>query len=139
MPSIPDSVSSRVDLSLVEPADTLPLQAELRYDSSDPFAVALLLGADLPAEEVIEWVFSRSLLASGLSKSSGRGDVRIEPADGHTVHIELSSPSGRAVLSINRDVVVSFLTQTCLLVAPGTESDHLDLDAELRQLLLSHP
>lgn len=137
MPSIPDSVRSRVELSLVEPADTLPLQAELRYETSDPFAVALLLGADLPDDDVIEWIFSRSLLASGLSDLSGQGDVRIEPVGRDSVHIELSSPSGRAVLAINRNVIVSFLTQTCLLVAPGTESDHLDIDAELTQLLLS--
>ena len=96
--------SSTVQATLVlelldSEGDMNPVQAELRYDSGDPFAVR---GDFCLDEQVVRWVFARSLLRTGLYEPTGSGDVRVRPwldtDGGAVVHIELSSPDGAAVL-----------------------------------------
>ncbi len=115
---------------------TSPVQAELRYDSGDPFAVR---GDFCLDEQVVRWVFARSLLRTGLYEPTGSGDVRVRPwldPDGRAVvHIELSSPDGAAVLQARAGDVATFLRRTEGLVPPGCESAHVDLDRALSQLL----
>jgi len=115
---------------------TSPVQAELRYDSGDPFAVR---GDFCLDEQVVRWVFARSLLRTGLYEPTGSGDVRVRPwldTDGRAVvHIELSSPDGAAVLQARASDVATFLRRTEGLVPPGCESAHVDLDRALSQLL----
>ncbi len=115
---------------------TSPVQAELRYDSGDPFAVR---GDFCLDEQVVRWVFARSLLRTGLYEPIGSGDVRVRPwldPDGRAVvHIELSSPDGAAVLQARATDVATFLRRTEGLVPPGCESAHVDLDRALSQLL----
>lgn len=113
-----------------------PVRGELRYDSSDPFAVSGDFQLDAQA---VRWVFARSLLRAGLYEPTGAGDVRVCPAlDDEAravVHIELSSPDGTAVLRARAGDVATFLRRTEGLVPPGCESAHVDLDGALSQLL----
>jgi hypothetical protein len=52
------------------------------------------------------------------------------------VALELSSPSGRAlVLARTRDVL-DFLARTTLAVWPGTESEHLRVEDTIASLLV---
>lgn len=115
---------------------TTPMRGELRYDSRDPFAVSGDFQLD---EQVVRWVFARSLLRTGLYEPTGAGDVRIRPALDEAaravVHVELSSPDGTAVLQARAADVATFLRRTEGLVPPGCESAHVDLDHALTQLL----
>ncbi|MEU6226361.1 SsgA family sporulation/cell division regulator [Streptomyces sp. NPDC047042] len=52
----------------------LPLPAELRYRVTDPHAVGMSLGPLIGPR--IPWVFARDLLAGGLRRPTGSGDVR---------------------------------------------------------------
>ena len=110
--------------------------AELRYDVEDPFAVRGDFALD---EQVVSWVFARSLLRGGLYEPTGDGDVRVRPwvdSDGRSVIlIELSSPDGSAILSAPAEGVAAFVRRTEGLVPSGCESAHIDLDAALRRLL----
>src|ERR1700759_3868137 len=94
------TVSCELHLRLVVSSESsLPVPAGLRYDTADPYAVH----ATLPtaAEETVEWVFARDLLAEGLHRPTGTGDVRVWPSRSHgqgVVCIALSSPEGEALL-----------------------------------------
>ncbi|HLL08788.1 MAG TPA: SsgA family sporulation/cell division regulator [Nocardioidaceae bacterium] len=117
-----------------------PLEAELRYDTRDPYAVEATFGA---GERLVTWVFSRDLLAEGLYEPAGDGDVHIWPcldARGRAVVIvELSSPDGDALLQARSSEVSDFLLKTCEIVPQGDEPGHLDVDAALVRLLEQAP
>ena len=111
------------------------LPGELRYDPADPFAVSLAIGIEGGAAVV--WTFARDLLADGLCRPSGDGDIQVEPItteDGREVDITLTTDC-RATLSAPRDTVVAVLVEVFSAVPVGTELDHLDIDAELAALL----
>ncbi len=131
------TVQATLVLELIDrDGDTSPVQAELRYDSGDPFAVR---GDFCLDEQVVRWVFARSLLRTGLYEPAGAGDVRVRPwidgAGRAAVHIELSSPDGMAVLQAQASEVATFLQRAESLVPRGTESSHVDLDDALGRLL----
>ncbi len=139
------TVRSTIDLHLVVPGGPpLPVPAELTYEASDPWAVRVafhtgeVTGADGEGEGVIEWLFSRQLVADGLKAPAGEGDVRIWPSTSQgdaVVELSMVSPSGSALFEVDRDALVAFLRHTCLVVPPGSELDGVDLDAELALLL----
>lgn len=106
------------------------------YDLADPFAVTVTFctpQGDLP------WTFARDLLVRGLDGPNGDGDVHVWPsitARGRAVVlVELSSPDGHLVAQARTDEVHRFLTRTLALVPAGTESEHLDVDRLVGQLL----
>lgn len=115
----------------------LPLTVELHYDVADPLAVTALF--DEGGDDRVQWVFARDLLEAGLDQRSGAGDVVVWPtqdADGRpVVHLRLCSPHGDALLEASAEAVEHFLAATWLLVPPGTEHLHLDIDNALRALL----
>ncbi len=131
------TVSSEISLRLLTSEGALPLQAELRYDPADPYAVETLF--DAGGDQPVRWVFARDLLAQGLSRAVGELDISVRPAiDEHgaaAVHILLDSPDGRALLESNADEVREFVSKAYALVPAGCESDHIDVDAELLSLL----
>ena len=130
-------VRTAVTLRLVVPRAEVLLDASLRYDGDDPYAVRLSFPAS-PGRDPIEWIFARSLLADGLHAPSGEGDVRVWPAPqelGGPVYVELGSPSGRALFAAPRPVLAEFVHRCHALVPPGSEAGYLDLDAELDLLL----
>lgn len=130
------SVTADLDLVLVLGGDrVVVVPTTLQYSSESPFAVTTLFRT---SEGDVSWIFGRDLLADGLVDPAGEGDVTIWPsrsAQGEIVCIALDSPSGGALLEADLRTVRGFLDDTYRLVPAGTESDLLDLDAEIAALL----
>ncbi|MFE2537804.1 SsgA family sporulation/cell division regulator [Streptomyces sp. NPDC059371] len=129
-------ISREVHLRHILSHTSLPMTAELRYDSADPYAVRATFHTG--TEETVEWVFARGLLAEGLHRPTGNGDVRLWPTQSSalaTVSIVLSTPEGEALLEAPLRALESFLNQTNAAVPPGTEHRHFDLGAELARIL----
>jgi hypothetical protein len=120
-------------LTLVVSATTgdAKLEAQLRYDPSDPLAVSLVIGTQ--CDEPVVWVFARDLLAAGIAGAIGEGDITIEPAD-RDVRITLATDCLATMLA-PRDRVVEFLVETFTRVPSGAEFDGIDIDAEIAALL----
>ena len=80
---------------LLVSGDSLPpVQAELHYRLCDPFAVQLRML--LAGFDAVSWTFSRELLIAGISRPSGRGDIRICPGGRWSTHrTPISPPSAR--------------------------------------------
>ncbi|WP_037908629.1 SsgA family sporulation/cell division regulator [Actinacidiphila yeochonensis] len=117
-----------------EPPVTLP--AALRYDASHPYAVCLSIGTTSPRP--VEWVFARGLLAEGMCRPAGLGDVLVRPRRSRCrdwARIVVRSAAGAAVLDVAAEAVTAFLEQAAAVVPPGTEGAHLDLDRVVAELL----
>jgi Streptomyces sporulation and cell division protein, SsgA len=131
------TVSAELGLSLVVPDHgAVPLVASLNYSADDPYAIrmAFHVGTDEP----VEWIFARDLLAVGLEGPAGEGDVQVWPTDDHgleLLNIALSSPFGEAHFEAPRASTAAFLAKTYEVIAAGNESDFIDVDAELDELL----
>ena len=130
-------VRTAVTLRLVAPRADVFVDASLRYDRDDPYAVHLSFITP-SGREPIEWIFARSLASDGLTQPAGDGDVRIWPSPGDPtgpVYVELCSPSGRALFAVPRPVLAEFVDRSHDVVPLGDEADFIDLDAELDLLL----
>ena len=131
------TVSAELGLNLVVPDHgAVPLVASLSYSAEDPYAIrmAFHVGTDEP----VEWIFARDLLAVGLEGPAGEGDVQVWPgedSDGEVLNIALSSPFGEAQFEAPRDSTAACLTRTYEVIAPGHESEYVDVDGELDELL----
>jgi Streptomyces sporulation and cell division protein, SsgA len=131
------TVTADLGLILVVPDHgSVPLVASLSYSAEDPYAIrmAFQVGTDEP----VEWIFARDLLAVGLEGPAGEGDVQVWPAEEHgseVLNLALSSPFGEARFEAPRSSAAAFLSRTYEVIAPGHESDHVDLDAELDEVL----
>lgn len=120
--------------SPVDPRGGVP--TSMVYDRQDPYAVALVFHT---IEEDVTWFLARDLLLAGIGDPAGDGDVRIWPAVapdlGAAVVVRLQAPGGRLVLRLGMAELDDFLDRTLALVPLGTESEHIDLDALVAQLL----
>jgi Streptomyces sporulation and cell division protein, SsgA len=146
------TISAELGLRLVVPQQTIvPLVASLYYSGRDPYAVrmAFHVGTDEP----VEWIFARELLAAGIEARHGEGDVQVWPSaqscaetdgldvigsadtEGAVLNIELSSPFGQAHFEAPAQAMSDFLHRTYQIVAAGQESDYIDIEAELNDLL----
>jgi hypothetical protein len=136
-----DLITTDLSLRLVVPGgSSLTVTATLRYEATDPYAVHV--GFRTGTEEVVEWTFARQLLTDGVTCPVGDGDVQVWPstdAGAQLVCLSLSSPSGQALFEVPLAGLVDFLTRTYAAVPTGSESDHVDLDAELALFLWSDP
>jgi len=137
MNTAPLVVSQAVTLELIDSTGaSTPLEAELQYDPRDPYAVTTVF---MTGRSQVRWTFGRDLLAAGLYEPSGDGDVHVWPcldADGHAVVIvELCSPDGEALVQARTGDLSAFVERMTKAVQPGTESDHLDLDAAITAIL----
>jgi hypothetical protein len=135
----PLAVTQGVTVELIDASGAAtPIEAELQYDSNDPFAVTTVF---MTGHSRVRWTFGRDLLAQGLFEPAGDGDVHVWPcldSDGHAVVIiELCSPDGEALVQAKTGDLSSFVERMCRAVAPGTESNHLDVDAAITALLAS--
>jgi hypothetical protein len=143
MTTRPTSVTSELQLRLVVPgASSLPVLADLSYDGTDPYAVQVAFHTGSTDGDVVQWTFARQLLSDGVSFPAGEGDVQVWPSgdgSGAVVCLALSSPSGRALFEVPLRDLVDFLRRTHDAVPPGTESEHVDVDAELALLLWAQP
>lgn len=130
-------VSAELGLRLVVPdRAAVPLLAGLHYSADDPYAIrmAFHVGNDEP----VEWIFARELLTVGLVRRVGDGDVQVWPAqsDGErTMNIALSSPFGQALFEAPLSPLAEFLQRTYEIVPAGRESDFIDIEAEIGNLL----
>ncbi|WP_432043667.1 SsgA family sporulation/cell division regulator [Streptomyces cadmiisoli] len=118
--------------------DAIPVGMKLRYVSDDPYALHVTFQV-AGVSGTVEWVFSRDLLADGLEGRAGEGDVRIWPATvdaGRDVlYIALSAPAGSAVIEVPVHGARSFLHRTVAAVPQGAESEQIDVDEVLANLL----
>jgi hypothetical protein len=120
----------------VAPGRTTRVPARLSYRSWDPYSVHITFYVE--KDDSVSWVFARELLAEGLVRPCGIGDVRIRPGDAGQsglLLLELSSPYGQALLTVPVDVVTPWLGRTYHLVPAGFEGAAFDLDSELSWLL----
>lgn len=130
------TVSAELGLRLVVPdRTTVPLLAGLEYAADDPYAIRMsfYVGNDEP----VEWIFARELLTVGIVRKVGDGDVEVWPAgsDDTTLNIALSSPFGNALFEVPLSPLADFLHRTYQVVPAGQESEFVDMDAELENLL----
>lgn len=133
----PRCVEDDISLRLLVPgAEGVVLEATLRYDPADPYAVKATFRA---GDASVSWMLGRELLHRGLVDATGDGDVRVWPDldvdDEPAVMVRLSSPDGQAVLCLEADALQAFLARTFSLVPLGQEGQHLDIDGCLAQLL----
>lgn len=127
------SVSAELSLWLVSPGPrAVPLVAHLHYTASDPYAIRMAFHAGV--DEPVEWIFGRELLAVGATDPVGDGDIQIWPSDESTLGLALRSPYGSALFEAPLADLVEFLQRTYQIVPPGTESEFMDIDAELDRL-----
>ncbi|MCG6494304.1 SsgA family sporulation/cell division regulator [Kitasatospora sp. A2-31] len=119
------------------PLPDVPVPAELRFDTSRPFAACLSfpVAGRVDDETPRCWYFSRDVLNEGRHVPAGSGDVRVGPGAEGEVRITLSGAGGSAVVSAPTEVVAAFLAESFQLVPLGTEGDHLDIDALVARIL----
>ena len=135
------TVSAELGLRLVVPQQTIvPLVASLFYSTEDPYAIRIAFHVGL--DEPVEWIFARDLLSMGIENREGLGDVVVWPSagseggePGSVLNIELSSPFGQAHFEAPVKDISDFLRRTYALVPAGDESDFVDVESELTDLL----
>jgi len=135
------TVSAELGLRLVVPQQTIdPLVASLYYSKEDPYAIRIAFHVGL--DEPVEWIFARELLSSGIKGREGLGDVVVWPATasadgkpGNILNIELSSPFGQAHFEAPIKEISDFLKKTYAVVPAGDETDFVDVDSELAELI----
>lgn len=133
----PSTVSRTLTLDLIDASGAAtPVQAELRYEAQDPYAVVAVFATETTQ---VRWVFARDLLSEGLYDPAGDGDVHVWPCLGArgsaVVIIELCSPDGEAVLQAKSADVTEFLQRAYELVPAGEESGRVNMDVALAALL----
>jgi len=130
-------VAAELGLTLIVPGHGgVPLTASLNYRRDDPYAIrmAFHVGTDEP----VEWIFSRDLLAVGLDRAAGDGDVQVWPtraAHRDVLNISLSSPFGQAHFEASLTALTGFLLRTYEVVPAGREAGYIDIESELNDLL----
>ncbi len=134
-----------------------PVPARLFYSREDPYAIRITFHTDLA--QPVEWMFARELLATGTEGRKGLGDVTFWPSAGSAagggaydggfgvggagvgvggggvLNIALSSPFGKAHFEASAREISDFLRRTYQIVPAGQESEHIDVEAELNDLL----
>jgi Streptomyces sporulation and cell division protein, SsgA len=135
------TVSAELGLRLVVPQQTIvPLMASLYYSSEDPYAIRIAFHVGL--DEPVEWIFARDLLSKGIEGREGLGDVQVWPsggteagAPGSVLNLELSSPFGQAHFEAPVKDIAAFLRKTYEVVPKDRETDYVDVETELTDLL----
>jgi hypothetical protein len=129
----PVVVTQPVALELIDTSGAAtPIEAELRYDPADPYAVTTVF---MTGTSQVRWTFGRELLTEGLYEPAGDGDVHVWPcldSSGHAVVIiELCSPDGEALVQAKTGDLRTFVDRMGQAVAPGAESELVDVDAAI--------
>lgn len=113
-------------------------RAELIYDPTRPYTVKLSM-TETPGAAPVVWIFARDLLAEGLERPAGLGDLIVWP-DGERVMIKLfgqdrdTGEFNWQTGAMARRSVRHFLVKSYDLVPVGVEPKHLDIDAALAAL-----
>jgi hypothetical protein len=127
------TVTQPVKLELIDSAGTAtPIEAELRYDPADPYAVTTVF---MTGASQVRWTFGRDLLSAGLYEPAGDGDVHVWPcldSAGHAVVIiELCSPDGEALVQARTGDLRTFVDRMYAVVAEDAETALVDVDAAI--------
>lgn len=133
---IPTIVTAEITLNLVVGTEYgLPVPAHFSYSAHEPLSIA----AEFQGNGMsVRWVFARDLLMDGTRRPVGDGDVTCWPATisgERVVCIALRSPSGQALLEAPFEQIEHFLHRAYDVVPVGAESDFLDIDALIDDLL----
>ena len=131
------SVTQSVTMDCVDGSgQAMSLEAELGFAPADPYAVTATFrtsGGD------VVWTFARELLIGGLPAPAGEGDVLVWPCLDHNgravVIIELNSPDGELLVQVPTKDLYRFVNRTLSVVPVGGESDFLDVDQLISQLM----
>jgi hypothetical protein len=134
-------VSAELGVRLVLPEQTIThLVARFAYSQEDPYALSIAF--EVAPDKSVEWLCARDLLAMGIEGRVGLGDVAVWPSagseggtPGSVLHIELFSPFGQAHFEAPAGKISEFLRRTYQIVPAGEESRHVDVEAELNDLL----
>ena len=118
------TVTQFVTLELIDAhGDATPLETELVYNPTDPFAVSATF---MTIAGQVRWTFSRDLLINGLYEPTGDGDVHVWPCLDNSgrsvVIIELCSPDGEALVQAAASDITRFVERMTGMVTPGTEA-----------------
>jgi sporulation and cell division protein SsgA len=149
------TVSAELGIQIFTSKDAIrPVAARLFYSRKDPYAIRIAFHVEL--DQPVEWMFARDLLATGTEGRKGLGDITFWPsaatgadadvaatgggasgggASGGVLNIALSSPFGKAHFAASATEISDFLRRTYQIVPAGEESDHIDIEAELNDLL----
>lgn len=129
-------VRSQIEVTLLTAQVPMTVMAALEYRASDPYAVSVVFFAE---PEPVRWLFSRDLLDEGLVHEVGDGDVEVAPSVNEfsdpVVQLRLLSPHGIAIVETRAEAILDFLASSYGLVPLGTESNYLNIDCALDQLL----
>ena len=137
-----NTASAELRLRFVAPEHTtVALKASFRYSREDAYAVwiAFHVGLDDP----IEWHVRPRPAVHGHPGAAGRprrchglavGWDR-DGWPGSVLNIELVSPFGRAHFEARAGEISDFLRQTYQIVPAGEESEYINVEAELNDLL----
>ncbi|MGW0877906.1 SsgA family sporulation/cell division regulator [Streptomyces sp. NPDC002740] len=128
---------------LAGPAGSDTLLCRLRYDVTDPYAVALDLVVDVTMNISVTWIVARDLLDAGTRELSGEGDFRVWPSDdeGQTedrLFFRLSRPDGHVTFETSAVEVRRWLDTTQALMPSGAEHRMIDWSAVEAELLSNH-
>lgn len=133
---LPTIVNTEVEFRLVLAADrSVMVSASLDYAAHEPYSVRVTFRT---TDGNVNWVFARDLLADGLRGPAGSGDVTVWPSNNQgrdVMCLSLSSPSGQALLEVERAEIDQFLNRTIEVVPAGSESTLIDMDALIDRLL----
>ncbi|MEU1276973.1 SsgA family sporulation/cell division regulator [Streptomyces sp. NPDC005805] len=132
-----ESVQAEVLMSfLVSEELSFRIPVELRYETSDPYAVRMTF--HLPGDAPVTWAFGRELLLDGINAPSGDGDVHIAPTGPEAlsdVHIRLRVGEDSALFRVGAPPLVAFLDRTDKLVPLGEELALGDFETSLEDAL----
>lgn len=130
------------DMTAHAAIDGAPADVRLTYTPRDPFAVTMIFYPDgaPDGDPPIIWRFARELIAAGLHRPAGIGDVRLGPHGLASIMLTLSAPTDDGQtesqsLLLPRRPLRRFLLESYDVVPSGREPEFLDLDAELAALL----
>ncbi|MET8474065.1 SsgA family sporulation/cell division regulator [Streptomyces sp. NPDC006422] len=137
------AVQAEVMMSfLVSEELSFRIPVELRYESTDPYAVRLTF--HLPGDAPVTWAFGRELLVDGVNGASGEGDVQVTPVERvggavgempGEVHIRLQVGADQALFRAGVAPLVAFLDRTDKLVPLGQEEAGADFESDLDEAL----
>ncbi|MCX5613472.1 MULTISPECIES: SsgA family sporulation/cell division regulator [unclassified Streptomyces] len=109
----------------------MPLLVRFSYDGGDPYVVQATF-FDGPSV-LARWHFDRQMLAEGLQRPVGEGDVTFRPRKGAGVEelrVDLRGRSAereeKAVLFVDARALMGFLEQTYAIIGAGEEFRDLD-------------
>jgi hypothetical protein len=118
----------------------MPLLTRWTYRADDPYAVTMSISR--PSGRWINWLMARDLVVEGMLASAGLGDVRVAPFSDEEfdiIEVKIGDDEGFAALEFDRDLMERFLAATFEVVELGSESDVIDVAAEIEKITNSCP